>query len=146
MSYFQFSIFARATIKLLLQIGFFLIFGFLGGVGTERIALKNSISNILSPNDWNMAVKLLLSICMVHFIFSFSCASNYQTLNIFAENSCFIEASGAFDWFTLMSFLTKIISITFGARYGSALQPVGLTGGASNHFFEIFFCVMQYFR
>lgn len=104
-----------------------LITGFICGVITERVAIKNFMSHVFSASNWNLTVKLMVSTLIVRFLLSFTCIET-DWARPFGDQ-CFISPSGKIDEWTVLKFFVQLISLTVGARFGSALQPIGLTGG-----------------
>lgn len=120
--------------------------GFIIGISTERLATNNLLPYAISSRLWNTTVKLIIaSIVWKHLIclqlgdglgFSASCilptASKYignmaSTNQDNIENLCaFLDGSEV-----LFTLILRCIIFCVSARFGSTLQPVGITGSIS---------------
>lgn len=124
---------ALATIMVMTNIIISIVLGFLCGLGSERIAMKKMLRHVISASNWNVTVKLVVSVLVVQFLQSLLCKETEYEESILPasvlNHECFLEVDGTIDVGLLLQFMVRVISFSLGARFGSALQPVGLTGG-----------------
>jgi dephospho-CoA kinase len=101
--------------------------GFLIGFLTERISLKNAAPYLMGPLAWNTTVKVICAtVSWVYLIHSEADISCLMSSSMTAGNDSCVENQ------VLQSLLRLFVKsgiICLAARFGMALQPVGLTGG-----------------
>ena len=103
--------------------------GFIVGFLTERISLKNAAPYLMGPLAWNTSVKVICStiswVYLIHSEADLICLISSITTRLVGNDSC---AEDQFMKALLRLFLKSGV-FSLAARFGMALQPVGLTGG-----------------
>lgn len=99
-----------------------LISGFFIGALTERLAVKGYFRIVINAKNWNTLVKFVTSLVVTYVLLD----TDNNTIIVDDE----IDFWGNYKTTSLFFFyIIRVALFAFGAHFGSAIQPIGLTGG-----------------
>jgi len=100
-----------------------LISGFFIGALSERLAVKSYFRIVINAKNWNTLVKFVTSLVVTYVLLD----TDNTTITVDDE----IDLWGNYTTTSLLFFyiIIRVALFAFGAHFGSAIQPIGLTGG-----------------